>query len=162
MAESDLIATILENAHAGSKLSTSLYTFSETVATASNEIKTLARDVSLTSAILAQLRQTLIEEDASDSSKLSSSNADHTAQDVLNECAAVFTDIDDVLTKATESISRRWPKKGGKVSLSLADRPKWPFLQPRMALLRGNLERLKATLVLMVNVLGYARDLREE
>ena len=159
MAESDLTTAILAIASTGSTLSIALYTYSETGATASSEIKNLARDVSLTSSIFNHLGQNLRQDD---SAKLYSGSAAQTARDAVNECEVVFSEIDDVLAKATESVARRWPKKGGKVALSAADRPKWPFLQPRMALLRGNLERLKSTLVLMVNVLTYARDKRVE
>ena len=53
-------------------------------------------------------------------------------------------------------------KRKGKVVLNAVEKLKWPFLQPKMELLRGNLERLKSTLVLMLNVLTYARGLREE
>lgn len=35
---------------------------------------------------------------------------------------------------------------------------KWPFKQPKMELLRSNLDRLRASLTLMLQVLSYARD----
>ena len=53
--------------------------------------------------------------------------------------------------------------KNGKVpALSPLERMKYPFLQPKMELLGANLERLKSTLVLLLNVLSYARDLKTE
>jgi hypothetical protein len=159
MAEAGLVATIVGIAGAGVKLSITLYTFSETVATASSEIKNVARDVSLTSSVLEQLGANLKQDEQA---KLYSGSAVQTAKDVMTECEAVFQEIDGVLAKATDSVAKRWPRKGGKVALSAMDRLKWPFLQPKMALLRGNLERLKSTLVLMLNVLTYARDLRVE
>ena len=159
MAEVGLIGTIVGIAGAGVKLSITLYTFSETVATASWEIKNIARDVSLTAAVLEELGSNLKQDELA---KLYSGSAVKTAEDVVTECKSVFMEIDGILAKTMEATSKRWPKKGGRLTLSALDRLKWPFLQPKMELLRGNLERLKSTLVLMLNVLTYARDLRAE
>ena len=159
MAELGLIGSIVGVAGAGLKLSITLYTFSETVATASWEIKHIARDVSLTSAVLEELGSNLKQDEQA---MLYSISAVKTASDVVAECEIVFTEIDAILAKTMEATMRRWPKKGGRLTLSALDRLKWPFLQPKMELLRGNLERLKSTLVLMLNVLTYARDLRTE
>ncbi|OCT46554.1 hypothetical protein CLCR_01855 [Cladophialophora carrionii] len=159
MAEADLVATIVGIAGAGVKLSITLYTFAETVATASSEIKNVARDVSLTSSVLEQLGAHLEQDE---DAKLYSGSAVETVKDVMTECEVVFQEIEGVLAKATDSVAKRWPRKGGKVALSAMDRLKWPFLQPKMALLRSNLERLKSTLMLVLNVLIYARDSRVE
>ena len=163
MAEPELAAALIAIATAGIKLSIKLYTFSETVATASSEIKDIARDVSLTSSLLEQLGSSLRTDSQGDSdATLASGSAVQTAQDAVNECEIVFGEIDDVLAKATASVSKKWPKKGGKVALSPADRPKWPFLQPRVVLLRGNLERVKSALVLLVAILMYAEEKHAE
>ncbi|ETI28831.1 hypothetical protein G647_01283 [Cladophialophora carrionii CBS 160.54] len=159
MAEAGLVATIIGIAGAGVKLSITLYTFAETVATASSEIKNVARDVSLTSSVLEQLGAHLEQDE---DAKLYSGSAVETVKDVMTECEVVFQEIEGVLAKATDSVAKRWPRKGGKVALSAMDRLKWPFLQPKMALLRSNLERLKSTLMLVLNVLIYARDSRVE
>jgi len=158
MAEVGLIGTIIGIAGAGIKLSITLYTFSETVSTAHAEIKNVARDVSLTSAVLEELGASLRQDDHA---KLYSDSALRTAKDVVKECEVVFSDINVVMGKAMDSSSKRGLKKG-KLALSALERLKWPFLQPKMEMLRSNLERLKSTLVLMLNVLTYARDLRAE
>lgn len=158
MAEIGLIGTIVGIASAGIKLSITLYTFSETVSTAQAEIKNVARDVSLTSAVLEELGASLRQDDEA---KLYSGSALRTATDVVKECEGVFNDINLVMGKAMDSASKRGIKKG-KLALSALDKLKWPFLQPKMDMLRGNLERLKSTLVLMLSVLSYARDLRAE
>jgi hypothetical protein len=59
MAEIGLIASVIGVAGAGLKLSITLYTFSETVATAADSIKAIAKDVSLTSAVLEELGSNL-------------------------------------------------------------------------------------------------------
>lgn len=42
------------------------------------------------------------------------------------------------------------------------ERLKWPFLKGRIEFPRSNLERLKSTLVLMLNVITYARQVSEK
>jgi hypothetical protein len=155
MAEESTPATIDSIARAGIRLSTRLYTFAEVVSTGSSELKALARDVSLTSSLLDELSSHLQQDEET---KLHSGSAAQTATEVLNECGVVFEEVTSVLSRATASVSKRWPKRGGKLVLAPGDRVKWPFLQPKMALLRGNLERLKATLVLMLGVLTYADE----
>ena len=59
MAELGLIASVIGVAGAGLKLSIPLYTFSETVATAADSIKAIAKDVCLTSAVLEELGSNL-------------------------------------------------------------------------------------------------------
>lgn len=158
MAEIGPIGTVVGIASAGIKLSITLYSFSETVSTAHVEIKNIARDVSLTSAVLEELGASLKQDDQA---RLYSGSALRTANEVVKECEGVFNDINSIMGKAMDSASKRGTKKG-KLALSAIEKLKWPFLQPKMEMLRGNLERLKSTLVLMLNVLSYARDLRTE
>jgi hypothetical protein len=47
--------------------------------------------------------------------------------------------------------------KVGRGTIAL-EKLKWPFKQPKMELLSSNLDRLKASLTLMLQVLNYARD----
>ena len=164
MAELGLIASVIGVAGAGIKLSITLYTFSETVATAAGSIKAIAKDVSLTSAVLEELGSNLKHDEQA---RLYSANALKTAQTVIVDCEAVFKQIDGALSKSMERIGRlatseKGKGKSGKVVLSAMERLKWPFLQPKMQELRANLERLKSTLVLMLNVLTYARQVQTE
>jgi hypothetical protein len=164
MAEIGLIASVIGVAGAGLKLSITLYTFSETVATAADSIKAIAKDVSLTSAVLEELGSNLKHDEQA---RLYSGAALKTAQTVVVDCEAVFKQIDGALSKSMERISGlssngKRKGKGGKVVLSAMEKLKWPFLQPKMQELRANLERLKSTLVLMLNVLTYARKVQTE
>jgi hypothetical protein len=164
MAEIGLIASVIGVAGAGLKLSITLYTFSETVATAADSIKAIAKDVSLTSAVLEELGSNLKHDEQA---RLYSGTALKTAQTVVVDCEAVFKQIDGALSKSMERISGlsgngRRKGKSGKVVLSAMEKLKWPFLQPKMQELRANLERLKSTLVLMLNVLTYARRVQTE
>lgn len=164
MAEIGLIASVIGVAGAGIKLSTTLYTFSETVATAADSIQAIAKDVSLTSAVLEELSSNLKHDEQA---RLYSGTALKTAQTVVRDCEVVFKQIDGALSKSMERVgalagSGKRKGKGGKVVLSAIERLKWPFLQPKMQELRANLERLKSTLVLMLNVLTYARNVQTE
>jgi hypothetical protein len=114
MAEIVLIASVLQIASCGVKLSTTLYTFAETVSAADKNIK-------------------------------------HIAKDALYECSEIFNEIETTLQKGMKKASSG--NRIGKLSFEML---KWPFLQPKMELLRSNLERLKSTLILMLNVFAYA------
>ncbi len=154
MAEVGLIASVIQIASTGVKLSITLYSFAETVSTADKSIKDIAKDVSLTSAVLNQLGSNL-EQDKQ--SGVASENAIKTAEDVVRECCEVFKDIESTLEKGMKK-ARSGNFGLGKLGLEAL---RWPFLQPKMELLRSNLERLKTTLILMLNVLTYAAKSKE-
>lgn len=146
MAELGLVASILQIASCGLKLSITLYTFAESVSTADKNIKHIAKDVSLTSAVLHELGISL-ENDKQH--MVTSENAIKTAEEVVHECSGIFDDIDITLQKGMKKVR-------GRLGRLNVERLKWPFLQPKMELLRSNLERLKSTLILMLSVLAYA------
>lgn len=160
MAEVGLAASIVGIASVGAKLSVNLYSFAETVNSAEKNVKAIATEVSLTSAVLEQLSETL-KQDAQ--VQVCSNKAVQTAENIVEECSQVFKDIDGALEKSLCSAKRSSPpSKGQKITISLPSRLKWPFLQPKMQLLSANLERLKSTLLLMLQVLIYARRLSTE
>lgn len=135
------------------------------MSTAHDDVKNIARDVSLTSSVLNELAANLKNDEQA---RLYSGTALATAQTVVKDCEGVFGEIEAALRKAMERMSKgevgsgEKRKKGGKVVLSAIEKLKWPFLQPKTVLLRGNLERLKSTLVLMLNVLTYVRKVQTE
>jgi hypothetical protein len=67
---------------------------------------------------------------------------------LADECKTAFEELEIAVGKYIES---------GK--LKLKDRLKWPFVEKRVTLLRVNLDRLKSTLMLMLEVLKYARSI---
>lgn len=169
MAEIGLVASVVQIADTGIKLSITLYTFAETVLTADKSIKEIASDVSLTSSVLEELGQNLKKDQKS---RLCSENAVKTAEGIVKECAAIFNEINGTLETTLEKIKPRAGSEkangrdgaygGRKLPVAAYERLKWPFLQPKMQLLRSNLDRLKSTLVLMLNVITYARKVSEE
>ena len=154
MAEIGLIASVVQIASTGLKLSITLYSFAETVSSADKSITHIAKDVSLTSAVLSELGSNL-EQDKQ--SGVASENAITTAEEVVRECSEVFKDIEVTLEKGMKRAN------GGKFGIGklALERLRWPFLQPKMELLRSNLERLKSTLILMLHVLAYAAKAKQ-
>src|SRR5207247_874048 len=104
MAEIGLISSIIGIASVGIKLSITLYTFSETVATAHNSIKDIARDVSLTSSVMEELAANLKNDEQA---RLYSGTALVTAETVVKDCGSVFGEIEALLRKATEKMEKR-------------------------------------------------------
>lgn len=143
-----VVASVAQLADYGFKLSLKLYTFSSAVSTASTSIRTLSSDVSLTSTVLQELCHII----RSDDSHVVSNSAIEATSQTVKSCLEVFAELEDVLDK---SLGRMEEGRKGKAAL---EKLKWPFKQPRMELLRSNLDRLKASLTLMLQVLTYARD----
>ncbi len=144
-----VVASVAQLADFGFKLSLKLYTFSSTVSAAEPSIKALSSDVSLTSTVLKEL--CLIMKSDETSHVVSPTAIDATAKTV-KDCLIVFEELDGTLEKSLRVMG----EGGGK---RMREKLKWPFKQPKMELLSSNLDRLKASLTLMLQVLSYARDL---
>ena len=153
-----IIASIAQLADYGFKLSVKLYTFAEAVSSADRSINTISNDVSLTSTVLRELSEILKADDAHYVSERAIAATEQTVKD----CFVVFEELSGALDRSLKSSVPASGKDGkAKVKSSRAalEKLKWPFLQPKMELLRSDLDRLKASLTLMLQVLSYARDL---
>ena len=164
MAELGIIASVMQIADTGLRLSIKLYTFGEIVSTADKSVISISKDVSLTSSVLKELGS-LLESDAE--SQVFSMNAVQTADIVVKECLEVFQEMEAILVNKLPSLSGQDGTRGvvgGKRSKATAlfERLKWGYLQPKLDLLRSNLDRLKSTLLLMLNVITYARQISEK
>lgn len=157
MAEFAIVATIIQIADVGLRLSLKLYTFGETMANADRTIISISKDISLTSSVLKELGHNL-EKDKQ--ARICTENAIKTAEEVVQECLRVFQEIDGMLEKTMASTGQAGTTKA-KWTSAVLGKLKWPFLQPKMQLLRSNLDKLKATLLLMLNVMTYAQQLSE-
>lgn len=153
-----VVAAVAQLADYGFKLSVKLFTVSHTVYKAEQSIKDISNDVSLTSSVLKELGDTLKRDEES---RLVSEQAVKAAEQTVKECLKVFKELEDTLSGSMAKLGL--DGAGGKIKKSAAtmERLKWPFMQPKMQLLRSNLDRLKASLSLMLNVLIYARSLSE-
>ncbi|TVY32320.1 hypothetical protein LOCC1_G007871 [Lachnellula occidentalis] len=150
-----IVASVVQLADFGFKLSVKLFTFSKAVASADTSIQDISNDVSLTSTVLSELSQIL----QADESHVVSENALETTRQTVKECMSIFEQLDHALDRSLRNLGileNKGKAKRGRVAL---EKLKWPFKQNKMELLRSNLDRLKASLALMLQVLSYAREI---
>lgn len=145
-----IVASIFQIADLGAKISVKLCSFYHTVKDANQSMQSLSSDVSLTCSILQQLGKVL---EKDEKTKICSQQAFRTAQDVLGECKTVFEGIDNAMEKQKQESSRSVLSRGAR-KLTVV------FMGPNLDLLKGNLERLKSTMLLMLHVIMYAELLR--
>ncbi|KAE8350048.1 hypothetical protein BDV28DRAFT_159955 [Aspergillus coremiiformis] len=145
-----IAASIIQIADLGAQLSIKLCTVCRRVKNADQSIQSLSSDVALTCNVLRHLGLVL-EQDTR--AKLCSQHALTTAHDVLEECKKAFGQIqdavDDTDPATAKGIFQRTVRKVGFV-----------LREPHLAILQSNLDRLKSTMLLMVNVIIYAGQLR--
>ncbi|KAL9058453.1 MAG: hypothetical protein Q9162_001748 [Coniocarpon cinnabarinum] len=146
-------ASIVSVAGAGIKLSTTLYTYAETAFRADESLKSIAQEVSLTSAVINELASILKQDDGP---QICSENAVQTARDTIVGCKEVFEEINAALQQSLKSATPSKPR------ISTIGRLVWPLKEQRMQLIRSNLDKLKSTLTLMLQVLQYARTLERD
>jgi hypothetical protein len=146
-----VVASVAQLADYGFKLSIKLFAYSEAVSKADKTIQSLSNEVSLTSAVLKELGTILQEEEA----KYVSRTAVEATQGTVQECFSVFEQLNSTLEKSTKGMGER----GFSMKMKMAEKLKFPFLEPKIELLRSNLDRLKSSLTLMLQVLSYAKDI---
>lgn len=150
-----IVASVAQLADYGFKLSIKLFAYSQAVYKADKSIRSFSNEVSLTSAVLKELSTIL----GAEESRYVSERALEATQTTVNECFTVFDQLNKILEKSMGS----GVDSGTESSkISSFDRLKWPFVQPKVDLLRSNLDRLKASLTLMLQVLSFARDLSKQ
>jgi hypothetical protein len=141
-----VIASVICVAGAGLRLSLILNAVGCEIASAGLQIHSISKGVTLFSLMLKQVGQTL---QASDS--VHSSEALETAQEIAHDCQLVFDEIQDMLDKVTT-------KKGdGSLSPSIQQRFKWCFKRSRVQYLLGQLESLKMSLLVMLQILQLGK-----
>jgi hypothetical protein len=142
-----LVASIIQIAGAGTALSNYLYNFVSSASRADQEISDIAGDVEITANALDSVGRVFENEDAQ---CIASKKAIQDANNLIKRCEAVFQEIRDVVDKGTKA------GPDGKKSKSLVAKLKWPMKEQRVQLLRGRLESLKNSLILLFNVLQLA------
>ena len=157
MAELAFIASIVQVADVGIRLSLRLYAFGETVASADRSISAISCDVSLTSSVLKELGHILQE----DKARIYSNTAVKTAEAVVRECSRAFHEMDALLLKKVPQLQSTCMDKKSRATLML-ERLRWPAIKGKIEFLRSNLDRMKSTLTLMLNVIIYAKQVSEK
>jgi len=151
-----VVASVAQLADYGFKLSVKLFNFSEVVSSADKSIAGISSDVSLTSTVLKELCQIIKE----DESRVVSEGALIATAQTVKDCLSIFEELEAALDKSVGVLAGGGSDGKGKASKRriVGEKLKWPFKQQKMELLRSNLDRLKASLTLMLQVLSYARD----
>lgn len=145
-----VVASTLQLAEIGMKLSVRLCSFYHQLKDANRSIQTLSSDVSLTCSILHEFAMTLQQDDQT---RVCSGQMFHTAQNVLSDCDSTFEQITKMLGKQVSKFEgSRFQRTTGRITMVL--------LRPDVEVLHGNLDRIRSTMLLMLNVIIYARGVR--
>ncbi|PLN84834.1 hypothetical protein BDW42DRAFT_161681 [Aspergillus taichungensis] len=114
-------------------------------------MQSLSSEVALTSNVLRQLGDNLQQDEQA---RLYSNEALGTTQEVLQECRTVFEKIGDTIQGSAEqsSAKSRLRQAARKVGFMMNGQD--------LDVLRSSLERLKTTMLLLLNVIMYAGQLR--
>jgi hypothetical protein len=149
MAEIGAVASVIQIAQLGAKISITLYSIADTTKSANKDVKRIAKDIALFSSVLKDLGNAL--ERGQRAGQLRG-DAYNTASMIVEECEEVFREIETILKKAT---GEERPFEADIVMPKL-ERFLWVFKKERIQLLRANLESLKTTILVKLAVLNYA------
>ena len=156
MAEFGAVAAIIQVADSGLRLSTTLFTFAETVASADKTISSISKDVSLTSVVLKELANILKQDEGP---RAYSDTAIQSAIAVVNECSKSFEELHSILVEKLPKHSSRRRDEVARTTLAL-ERFRWPYLQPKINVLQSNIDRLKSSLLVILNVISLAKMMK--
>ncbi|GAD97034.1 hypothetical protein NFIA_049990 [Paecilomyces variotii No. 5] len=149
-----IAASIIQIADLGAKLSVKLCEFYRQIKVANQSLQSLSSDVALTCNILRDLGENLKQDEET---QLWSSGAFRTAQEVLKECELVFTHIRNTIeaqVQEQDPSRNRFSRAFRKVGIALIERD--------LDMLKGNLDRLRSTMLLLLNVIMYAGQVRSK
>lgn len=130
-----IVASAIQVADFGLKLSKNLYAYFEAVSNADTRITGLAKDIEVTSQVIQEASRVF--KDANVQS-VRNDNANATATTVIEACRTIFKEMDKLL------------EKGRKNKLS------WPYKLYRFEILYADLDRKKNTMQLLLLALQAA------
>lgn len=149
LTSSSIIASIIGIAGAGFRLSLVLNAVGVGMATADVEIQSIARAISEYAFTLKQLALTL------DSAKsIATQSAMETAKQIADQSQLVFDDI-----KAMTELNQKKDDRGHLQSIAVEQRVRWCFKKQRLNYLLGQLESLKLSLSIMLQILQMGQSL---
>ena len=148
MAERSLVASIHQLVHAGLRLSHRLETFIEDIDFLDGNINRIAHNVSVTSAILTEIGETLKD---GEQNGVASEDGIKTVSDIVHECYQLFGEIIMTLNKATRTSNGRLVLK----------KIRWSGLQSRAEIVRYRLDAIVTTLNLVLHVLQHATERKQ-
>ncbi|KAK7895051.1 hypothetical protein LTR67_005790 [Exophiala xenobiotica] len=144
-----IAASVIQIAELGCRLSVKLCVFSRKIKSADKTIDSISQEISATGAVLQQLGNELSKDE---NAELCSNEALATTRKLVDNCMSVFTELESSLDGCSSS--------SNSVVAAWKQRLKFPFLEAQIEVLRSNLERLKSSLLVMLNVLIFAAQVR--
>lgn len=147
-----LAASVIQIAELGGKLSVKLFTFTRKVKNANKSIDALSQDIAATGAVLKQLGEAFSKDDQL---RVCSQDAIDTARTLVDDAKKVFEGLEKLIDGDQKTSSRV------TIGTAWKQRLKFPFLEPHIAEVQANLERLKSSLLVILNVLIFAEQLRK-
>ncbi|KAL8832431.1 MAG: hypothetical protein Q9170_004889 [Blastenia crenularia] len=142
-----IIASIIGIAGAGFRLSLVLNALGVETATADVEIQNIARAISNYALTLKQLALTL-----ESAKSIATQSAMETAKQIADQSQVIFDDIKDMA-----DLDQHKDEHGNLRSIAVNQRVKWCFKKQRLQYLLGQLESLKLSLSLMLQVLQFGK-----
>ena len=155
MAEVAIVASIIQIADVGLRLSIK-YILWDRSYQGPTRLLSISKDVSLTSPVLRELSDVSKSHGEADPVR-PSENAVKTVDEAIKECMEVFQEIETIIVGRVPGLSAS-SSQGVSKGATLLQKLKWPYLQPKIRLLQSTLDRLRATMLLMLNVIIYARQ----
>lgn len=142
-----IAASVVQIADLGARLSVQLIGFSRKVKEANKSIEAISQEIAVTGAVLQELGAELKKDDNKSGC---SRRALQTAQELVSACKDIFKEIDEIIKPNGSTAASSWKQ-----------RLKYPFFESKLALLRTKLESLKSSLLVILNVLVYAEQIRK-
>lgn len=141
-----IIASIIGVAGAGFRLSLILNAVGSEVASAGLEIHSISKGITLFSSMLKQVGQTMQSADS-----IHSTEAVEVARQITSECQLVFDEIQEMLDRVTTK------RRDGTYQPTTIQKFKWCFKKHRVQYLLAQLESLKLSLSVMVQIMQLAK-----
>ncbi len=142
-----IIASIIGVAGAGFRLSLLLNAVATEVANADCDIHNIAKNISLFSLMLKQVGKTMEE-----NRTVASQSAVETATEIRDQSELVFREIERMV-----NLSQGRDEKGNIRSITITENVKWCFKKQKVQYLLGQLESLKLSLSIMLQILQMGK-----
>ena len=156
-------AAVVGIAALGIQVSIKLSSLATQASIASERVTAIGNDVSLVSALLQQLGDLMQKDMPRGENSIFNENGLQTTLHAANTCKTIFKDLQTTVSKASSQLAENASNMPIKITLRSSEKAKWPFLQPKIDLLKRDLQDAKNTLMLMLQVttLAFARKLSE-
>ena len=143
-------AGVLQIAELGGKLSVKLFTFTRKIKNADKHIDNISQDIAATGAVLQELGNELKKDEHL---RLCSPEAVAEARKLMLACRGVFDELND-------AIDGKGKVRGAGKWLALKRGINYTFVEDQILLLKAKLEHLKSSLLVILNVLIFAGQMK--